>query len=152
MEEGDTSSAPVAAGPVHSSMYRNLRTNLPREVMSYSDFPFTRAWRDARRFCGHDEVGERAPALLSLLWLRDDAHEPCLHAPDVHWDMPCHDHKSASLQTSNLFSLPFGKEALQYYHFYVPERLCKRGMATGQRVGHPVWSSMRLACGVACQA
>ena len=41
---------------VHSSMYRNLRTNLPREVMSYTDFPFTRVWRDPRRFCGHEEV------------------------------------------------------------------------------------------------
>ena len=41
---------------VHSSMYRNLRTNLPREVMSYTDFPFTRAWLDARRFCSHEEV------------------------------------------------------------------------------------------------
>ena len=37
-------------------MYRNLRTNLPREVMSYTDFPFTRAWLDTRRFCSHEEV------------------------------------------------------------------------------------------------
>ena len=64
VEEGG--SAPVAAGgPVHSSMYRNLRTNLPREVMSYSDFPFTRVWRDARRFCGHEEVSKREPAVLT---------------------------------------------------------------------------------------
>ena len=41
---------------VHSSMYRHLRTNLPREVMSYADFPFTRVWHDARRFCSHEEV------------------------------------------------------------------------------------------------
>jgi hypothetical protein len=26
---------------VHSSMYKSLRTNLPREVMQYSDFPFS---------------------------------------------------------------------------------------------------------------
>jgi hypothetical protein len=26
---------------VHSSMYRSLRTNLPREVMQYSDYPFS---------------------------------------------------------------------------------------------------------------
>ena len=37
-------------------MYANLRTNLPREVMSYTDFPFTRSWGDPRRFCGHAEV------------------------------------------------------------------------------------------------
>ena len=26
--------------PVHSSMYKNLRTNLPKEVMAFPDFPF----------------------------------------------------------------------------------------------------------------
>ncbi|KAK9908844.1 hypothetical protein WJX75_003644 [Coccomyxa subellipsoidea] len=46
----------VAEERVHSSMYAGLRTNLPREVMSYTDFPFTRSWGDTRRFCGHAEV------------------------------------------------------------------------------------------------
>ena len=42
---------------VHSSMYRSLRTNLPREVMGYESFPFTRVFAgDDRRFCGHAEV------------------------------------------------------------------------------------------------
>eukprot|EP00198_Chlamydomonas_reinhardtii_P014012 XP_001703349.1 flavin-containing monooxygenase [Chlamydomonas reinhardtii] len=47
---------------VHSSMYKQLRTNLPREIMSYSDFPFDAAVlgprysNDSRRFCGHQEV------------------------------------------------------------------------------------------------
>ena len=42
---------------VHSSMYASLRTNLPREVMGYASFPFTRSFSgDARRFCGHREV------------------------------------------------------------------------------------------------
>lgn len=27
--------------PIHSSMYRNLHTNLPKELMSFPDFPFT---------------------------------------------------------------------------------------------------------------
>lgn len=45
-----------ASERVHSSMYANLRTNLPREVMSYTDFPFTQSWGDPRRFCGHNEV------------------------------------------------------------------------------------------------
>ena len=26
--------------PVHSSMYKNLKTNLPKEVMAFPDFPF----------------------------------------------------------------------------------------------------------------
>ena len=42
-------------------MYRNLRTNLPREVMSYTDFPFTRTWQDPRRFCSHREVRLLSP-------------------------------------------------------------------------------------------
>ncbi|KAM3601033.1 uncharacterized protein V6R79_006387 [Siganus canaliculatus] len=39
--------------PIHSSMYRNLRTNLPKEVMMFPDFPF-----DPRlsSFLNHDEV------------------------------------------------------------------------------------------------
>ncbi|KAL4445839.1 hypothetical protein ABPG77_009038 [Micractinium sp. CCAP 211/92] len=45
--------------PVHGSMYRDLRTNLPREVMGFLDFPFDAAFpgsQDGRQFCGHAEV------------------------------------------------------------------------------------------------
>ena len=42
---------------VHSSVYASLRTNLPREVMGFASFPFTRAFTDdIRRFPGHAEV------------------------------------------------------------------------------------------------
>ena len=44
---------------VHSSMYANLRTNLPREVMAYTDFPFDDLQgksKDDRRFPSHAEV------------------------------------------------------------------------------------------------
>ena len=43
---------------VHGSMYESLRTNLPREVMGYQEFPFDprRHYGDERRFCGHEEV------------------------------------------------------------------------------------------------
>ena len=44
---------------VHSSMYAKLRTNLPREVMAYTDFPFddlAGRSQDARRFPSHAEV------------------------------------------------------------------------------------------------
>jgi len=27
--------------PIHSSMYKSLKTNLPKEVMAFPDFPFT---------------------------------------------------------------------------------------------------------------
>jgi hypothetical protein len=58
------SSAAAAAGHSHSSMYAGLRTNLPRELMSFTEFPFTPAAmaaagvnsRDARRFPSHEEV------------------------------------------------------------------------------------------------
>lgn len=51
-----------ASKRVHSSMYAGLRTNLPREVMSYLDFPFDAGQAragfggDPRTFPGHAEV------------------------------------------------------------------------------------------------
>ncbi|XP_034704853.1 flavin-containing monooxygenase FMO GS-OX-like 3 [Vitis riparia] len=54
---------PLASDPsrpiVHSSLYPSLRTNLPREVMGFRDYPFLPtglAHRDSRRFPGHREV------------------------------------------------------------------------------------------------
>ncbi|GAB4834222.1 hypothetical protein Ancab_032487 [Ancistrocladus abbreviatus] len=44
---------------VRSSLYDSLRTNLPRQVMGFRDYPFTttaRPHRDSRRFPGHQEV------------------------------------------------------------------------------------------------
>lgn len=44
---------------VHSSLYDSLRTNLPREVMGFLDYPFVSTdepERDPRRFPGHREV------------------------------------------------------------------------------------------------
>jgi cation diffusion facilitator CzcD-associated flavoprotein CzcO len=55
-------SDPLAAGAAHSSLYASLRTNLPREVMGFLDFPFASSAAEAggggdtRRFPGHDEV------------------------------------------------------------------------------------------------
>jgi thioredoxin reductase len=46
-------------GSVHSSMYANLRTNLPRELMGFASFPFDSNFKgsmDARRFPVHSEV------------------------------------------------------------------------------------------------
>lgn len=50
---------PLGAAATHSSLYASLRTNLPREVMGFLDFPFTAARGsvvDTRRFPGHEEV------------------------------------------------------------------------------------------------
>ncbi|KAI5082142.1 hypothetical protein GOP47_0001885 [Adiantum capillus-veneris] len=45
---------------IHSSMYLSLRTNLPREIMGFLDFPFLPKYgdecRDARRYPDHAEV------------------------------------------------------------------------------------------------
>ncbi|XP_020592568.1 flavin-containing monooxygenase FMO GS-OX-like 4 isoform X2 [Phalaenopsis equestris] len=45
---------------VHSSLYDSLRTNLPRECMGFSDYPFVaiteNSDNDRRRFPGHREV------------------------------------------------------------------------------------------------
>ncbi|KAF5957475.1 hypothetical protein HYC85_004700 [Camellia sinensis] len=40
---------------VHSSVYLSLRTNLPRHIMEFSDYPFRKIW-DPRNFPGHEEV------------------------------------------------------------------------------------------------
>ncbi|GMI98302.1 hypothetical protein like AT1G62620 [Hibiscus trionum] len=37
---------------VHSSLYKSLRVNLPRQIMGFSDYPFV----DPRHFPGHEEV------------------------------------------------------------------------------------------------
>jgi cation diffusion facilitator CzcD-associated flavoprotein CzcO len=44
---------------VHGSMYAQLRTNLPRETMGFSGFPFDAEFpgsRDPRQYCSHEEV------------------------------------------------------------------------------------------------
>ncbi|KAG9160164.1 hypothetical protein Leryth_024535 [Lithospermum erythrorhizon] len=56
-----TESDPLSIDPnrqiVHSSLYFSLRTNLPREVMSFSDYPFVvREHGDGRNFPRHEEV------------------------------------------------------------------------------------------------
>ncbi|KAI3745005.1 hypothetical protein L1987_58105 [Smallanthus sonchifolius] len=52
---------------VHSSLYSSLRTNLPRPLMSFSDFSFEdKSYGDPRMFPGHEEV---------LKFLQDFANE-----------------------------------------------------------------------------
>ena len=39
--------------PIHSSMYKSLRTNLPKEVMAFPDFPFNQSFKS---FLTHTQV------------------------------------------------------------------------------------------------
>lgn len=41
---------------IHNSLYSSLRTNLPRHLMSFSDFPFSKTYEDVRTFPSHAEV------------------------------------------------------------------------------------------------
>lgn len=55
-----TESDPIGLDPnrevVHSSLYLSLRTNLPRDLMGFSDYPFlVKANGDPRNFPGHQE-------------------------------------------------------------------------------------------------
>ncbi|KAL1809267.1 hypothetical protein ACET3Z_026257 [Daucus carota] len=55
-----TESDPLSLDPnreiVHSSLYSSLRTNHPRHLMSFSDYPFAKFYGDPRNFPGHEEV------------------------------------------------------------------------------------------------
>ena len=42
---------------IHGSLYKSLRTNLPRQLMSFTDFDFSeKRYGDERLFPGHEEV------------------------------------------------------------------------------------------------
>ncbi|KAI3449101.1 hypothetical protein Pfo_005766 [Paulownia fortunei] len=44
---------------VHGSLYHSLRTNIPRQLMGFLDYPFaTRKYGNSRTFPGHEEVLE----------------------------------------------------------------------------------------------
>lgn len=70
----DSETDPLGLDPnrnvIHCSLYNTLRTNLPREVMGFRDYPFVAKEgdqeRDQRRFPGHKEV---------LMYLKDFAKE-----------------------------------------------------------------------------
>ncbi|XP_043715357.1 flavin-containing monooxygenase FMO GS-OX-like 5 isoform X2 [Telopea speciosissima] len=67
--ESDTLGLETSRAIVHTSLYDSLRTNLPREVMGFRDYPFVAKEgkdRDTRRFPGHREV---------LLYLDDFARD-----------------------------------------------------------------------------
>ncbi|CAA7391654.1 unnamed protein product [Spirodela intermedia] len=58
-----TESDPIGQDPsrniVHGSLYRSLRTNLPRQIMGFLDYPFPgpeRSYGDPRTFPSHEEV------------------------------------------------------------------------------------------------
>ncbi|XP_062115686.1 flavin-containing monooxygenase FMO GS-OX5-like isoform X3 [Humulus lupulus] len=55
--ESDPLSLDSARDIVHGSLYRALRTNLPRQLMGFLDYPFSKRQNgDSRTFPGHEEV------------------------------------------------------------------------------------------------
>ncbi|XP_076829339.1 uncharacterized protein LOC143475377 [Brachyhypopomus gauderio] len=54
--------------PIHSSMYRDLRTNIPKEVMSFPDFPFA---KHLPSFVHHTEVRKYLEQYCDHFGLRD---------------------------------------------------------------------------------
>ena len=74
-DEGEGASAAPDDGrraKVHGSMYASLRTNLPRELMGFGEFPFHESHGvDERRFCGHEEVQRYLQAYAETFGLRE---------------------------------------------------------------------------------
>uniref|UniRef100_A0A3B4A8H1 Flavin-containing monooxygenase n=1 Tax=Periophthalmus magnuspinnatus TaxID=409849 RepID=A0A3B4A8H1_9GOBI len=69
---------------IHSSMYQNLRTNLPKEVMMFPDFPFD---PELDSFIPHQEVlrylqqdTEESLCFVSCVWCR---HYSDPHIPEI---------------------------------------------------------------------
>ncbi|CAN6460764.1 unnamed protein product [Victoria cruziana] len=57
VDSGDLLGRDPSRTVVHCSLYKSLRTNLPRESMGFLDYPFTSGTsRDGRRFPSHEEV------------------------------------------------------------------------------------------------
>lgn len=98
----DVSADDTAGAKTHSSLYPSLRTNLPRELMAYSDFPFCGEARpsgvavDGRTYPGWRDVADYlttfaavTPGLASTLRLgtRVVAATPLPPAPEagIHW-------------------------------------------------------------------
>ncbi|XP_051121808.1 flavin-containing monooxygenase FMO GS-OX-like 4 [Andrographis paniculata] len=74
----ETESDPMSLHParklVHTSLYASLRTNLPREVMGFRQYPFMaskKPGRDSRRFPGHEEVLEYLKDFSQVFGLGD---------------------------------------------------------------------------------
>ena len=100
-------------------MYRNLRTNLPREVMSYTDFPFTRTWLDSRASAVIRRYAP--PQLCKLSWLTDGSIA-VQHAATFCWCIPfptivhtpsCSEQTGVALLNSCNHSVNPWKQALQ---------------------------------------
>ena len=58
-------------------MYKNLRTNLPKEVMAFPDFPFDDSECGKRSFIGHDEVRQYLERYTDHFDIR-----PCIQGGD----------------------------------------------------------------------
>jgi len=88
------STDPLGVGGSYSGLYASLRTNLPREIMGFLDFPFVAvedADRDPRRFPGHEEVLRylqefaRRFDLLGLVRLRTEVVRVRRDASSASW-------------------------------------------------------------------
>lgn len=78
--------------PIHSSMYKNLRTNLPKEVMAFPDFPFR---KDLPSFVRHEDMLDYLESyadrfdLLKYIKLSTtvDLVHPQKHTDKVEWQI-----------------------------------------------------------------
>ena len=114
VESDDVTGTDPSRAKVHGSMYASLRTNLPREVMGYPSFPFTKGVRRGRQAVLRPRRGPRLPRSLR-------------GTPRVEWP---HQHEHRGCQSGAHPGIQFG------------ERLRRRRTPDGARGGgctHVAW-------------
>ena len=96
---------PKTGLPIHSSMYKSLRTNLPKEVMAFPDYPFP---SNLPSFLHHTEISSYLKSYAEDFGVNDYIHlnntvksvVPCQDDPNNPWKVTVENVKSGETVTS----------------------------------------------------
>lgn len=111
-----TGSHPKTGLPIHSSMYKSLKTNLPKEVMAFPDFPFPAS---KESFLHHTEVLAYLESYADHFDLKKFIHYNTTVKHVVHsnkeWNVTVE-----NLETGKLTTLKFEAVVVCNGHYSVP--------------------------------